>query len=163
VKDTSKHFQDVLDNPKRQYFTPGGSKHVGKILNEDPRKCRLKNKNVPRVPKVGTSYRASFEPVLHIHCLAALDLGADVEQPFDSHRPEPPDRAVHEEVDGLDIGEQHGRRFVFLRHTHRPQSRHIPFVQAGAETSDTGAEAVKPDPRCSWEGHSGLGGCRRRG
>ena len=33
-----------------------------------------------------------------------------------------------------------------------------PFVQAGAETSDTGAEAVKPDLRCSWEGHSGWVG-----
>jgi len=31
---------------------------------------------------------------------------------------------------------------------------HTPFVQAGMETSDTGAEAVRPDPRCSWEGHS---------
>ena len=29
---------------------------------------------------------------------------------------------------------------------------HTPLVQAGAETSDTGgAEAVKPDPDCSWE------------
>jgi len=26
---------------------------------------------------------------------------------------------------------------------------HIPFVQAGAETSDTGAEAVEPDPGSS--------------
>jgi len=33
---------------------------------------------------------------------------------------------------------------------------YTPFVQAGAETSDTGAEAVKPDPGCSWEGHSGC-------
>jgi len=32
---------------------------------------------------------------------------------------------------------------------------HTPFVQAGAETSDTCAEAVKPDPGSSWEGHSG--------
>jgi len=32
---------------------------------------------------------------------------------------------------------------------------HTPFVQAGAETSDTGAEAVKMDPGSSWEGHSG--------
>jgi len=32
---------------------------------------------------------------------------------------------------------------------------HTPFVQAGAETSDTGTEAVKPDPASSWEGHSG--------
>jgi len=32
---------------------------------------------------------------------------------------------------------------------------HTPFVQAGAETSDTGAEAVEPDPGSSWKGHSG--------
>jgi len=32
---------------------------------------------------------------------------------------------------------------------------HTPFVQVGAETSDTGIEAVKPDPSSSWEGHSG--------
>jgi len=32
---------------------------------------------------------------------------------------------------------------------------HTPFVQAGAETSDTSAEAVKPDPGSSWEGHCG--------
>ena len=31
---------------------------------------------------------------------------------------------------------------------------HIPFVQAGAETPDTGAEVVKPDPGSNWEGHS---------
>jgi len=33
---------------------------------------------------------------------------------------------------------------------------HTPFVQAGAETSDTGTEAVEPDPGSSWEGHSGV-------
>jgi len=31
---------------------------------------------------------------------------------------------------------------------------HTPFVQAGTETSDTSAEAVKPYPGSSWEGHS---------
>jgi len=31
---------------------------------------------------------------------------------------------------------------------------HTPVVQAGAETSDTGAEAVKPDPPHSWQAHS---------
>jgi len=36
-----------------------------------------------------------------------------------SHRPEPSGRAVHREVDGLDIRGRHGRRFVLLRHTHR--------------------------------------------
>jgi len=31
---------------------------------------------------------------------------------------------------------------------------HKQFVHAGAETSTTGAEAVKPDLGCSWQGHS---------
>ena len=31
---------------------------------------------------------------------------------------------------------------------------HTPFVRAGAKTSDTGAEAVKPDRRCSCGGYS---------
>jgi len=35
---------------------------------------------------------------------------------------------------------------------------HAPFVQAGAEKSDTGAEAVKPGPRSSWQVHSGRVG-----
>ena len=61
---------------------------------------------------------SSFQPVV-IHCLAALDLGSGVEQPFGC----PSDRAVHREVHGLDIVGQHGRRFVLLRHTHRPQGR----------------------------------------
>ena len=38
-----------------------------------------------------------------------------------SHHSEPSGRAVHEEVDGLDIGGQHGRRCDPLRHTHKPQ------------------------------------------
>jgi len=33
---------------------------------------------------------------------------------------------------------------------------HTPFVQAGAETTDTGAGVVEPDPNSSWEGHSGV-------
>jgi len=44
-----------------------------------------------------------------------------------SHRPESSGRAVHEEVDGLDIRWQHGRRFVLLRHTHRPQRKPYPI------------------------------------
>jgi len=35
---------------------------------------------------------------------------------------------------------------------------YTPFVQAGAETSNIGAEAVKPDPVSYWEGHSGWVG-----
>ena len=64
------------------------------------------------------------------------------------HRPEPSGRTVCGEVDGLDIG-RHVWRFVLLRH----RGGHTPFVKAGAETSDTGVEAVKPDPGSSWEGH----------
>ena len=32
---------------------------------------------------------------------------------------------------------------------------HTPFAQTGVEMSDTGAEAVKPDPSSSWECYSG--------
>ena len=44
-----------------------------------------------------------------------------------SHRPEPSDHAVHGKVDGLDDGGQHDRRFVLLRHTHKPQRRPHPI------------------------------------
>ena len=49
-------------------------------------------------------------------------------------------------VDGLLCATLTGRR-----------GGHTAFVQAGAETSDTGAEAVEPDPGSPWEDHSG--GC----
>jgi len=47
-------------------------------------------------------------------------------------------------VDGLLCATLTGRR-----------EGHTPFVQAGAEMSYTGAEAVKADPSSSWEGHYG--------
>jgi len=64
-----------------------------------------------------------FKPLLdrtisRDRCLAAIQL---------SHRLEPSGHAVYEEVDGLDIGGQHGRRFVLLRHTHRSQRRPCPI------------------------------------
>jgi len=44
------------------------------------------------------------------------------------------------------------------------RSGHTPFMQTGMETSDTGAEAVEPDPRCSWKDYSrGWVGVRVRG
>ena len=46
----------------------------------------------------------------------------------------------------MDSGGQHGRRFVLLRHTHRPHRKPYP------------AEAVKPDPGSSCERHSGWVG-----
>ena len=48
-------------------------------------------------------------------------------------------------VDGLFCATLTGRR-----------GGHTPFVQAGAETSDTSVEVVEPDPGSSWEGHSGC-------
>jgi len=39
---------------------------------------------------------------------------------------------------------------------------HTPFVQAGAETANTGAEVLTPDLGSVWKGHSG-GGCQCRG
>ena len=68
------------------------------------------------------------------------------------HHPEPSGCAVHN-VDVLDIGGQHARRSVLLRHHRKPQRRPCPSVQAGVETSDTCAEAFKPDPGYSSEGH----------
>jgi len=44
-----------------------------------------------------------------------------------SHRPEPSGHTVHGEIDRSDIGGQHGRRFVLLRHTHRLQRRPYPI------------------------------------
>jgi len=40
----------------------------------------------------------------------------------------------------------------------RRRKGHTPYVLAGAEMSDTGAEAVKPDPRCYSQGHSRIVG-----
>jgi len=75
-----------------------------------------------------TGYGSFSEPVVQTTAWPHYILGADVEQPFDSSRcPEPSADAVHGEVDGLDIGGQHGWRFVLLRHTHRPQRRPHPI------------------------------------
>jgi len=67
-----------------------------------------------------------FYPLLSraTRCWAAIRL---------SHCPGPSGCAVHGEVDGLDVGGQHGRRFVLLRHTHRLQRRphHICTTRSG--------------------------------
>jgi len=84
--------------------------------------------------------------------LARLDIRAGVEQPFGclivQNRQavgRSMDWTVEDDmVDGLFCTTLTGRK-----------GGHTPFVQAGAETSDTGAEAVEPDPDFFWEGHSG--------
>jgi len=42
----------------------------------------------------------------------------------------------------------------FSRFRWQPSGNTAPFVQTGAETSDTGAKAVEPNPDFSWKGHS---------
>ena len=91
------------------------------------------------------------------HCLAALDIGAGVERPFNclivqnlqamQSMGRSMDWTLEDDmVDGL---------FFCATLTGR-RGGHTSFVQAGAETSDTGAEAVKPDPGSFWDGRSGC-------
>ena len=63
------------------------------------------------------------ERVVTINCLDALDLGVGVEQPFNCLIIQNRQAVQSMGVDGLDIGRRRGRRFVLLRHTHRPQRR----------------------------------------
>ena len=92
-------------------------------------------------------------------CLAALDLRADVEQPFscliilnrqamESMRRSMGWRLEDNMVDGL----------FFCATLTGCRGGHTPFEQTWTETSDTVAEAVKPDPVFSWECHSGWVG-----
>jgi len=73
-----------------------------------------------------------------------------------SHRPEPPGRAVHGEVDRSTLEENmvDGLFFCATLTGCWGGIPGTPFVQAEEETSDTSAEAVKPDQGCSWDGHS---------
>ena len=92
---------------------------------------------------------SSFEPVVAIHCLAALHLRAGVESLFNcpiiQNR-----RAVQSTGRSMDWTLEDMVDGLFFCATLTGRSRgHSPFVQVGAKTSDTGAEEVKPDPRCS--------------
>jgi len=57
-----------------------------------------------------------------------------------SHRPEPPGGAVHAEVDGLDIGDNMVDGLFFCATLTDSRGCLTPFVQARAETSDSGAQ-----------------------
>jgi len=87
--------------------------------------------------------------------LAVLDLGADAEQSFNylivqNHQAV---QSVGKLMDS--ISERNMIDCLFFRDTLRGRRRkHTPFAQAGAETPDTSAEAVKSDPGSCWEGHS---------
>ena len=90
------------------------------------------------------------------HCLAALDLGAGVEQPFGCLivQNRQAVQSMRRSMDWtLEDNMVDGLFFCSTLTGHR--GGHTPLVQAGAETSNTGAEAVKPDPGRSWEDYSG--------
>jgi len=63
------------------------------------------------------------------HCLAALELGAGVEEPFDCLI-----------VQNRQVMQSVGRSMDW---TLEDRGGHTPFVQAGTETYNTGAETVK--------------------
>jgi len=91
-----------------------------------------------------------------IHILATLDFGAGVEQTFDCLIVENR-QAVQSTERSMDwtLEDNMVDGLFFCATLTGRRGGHTPFVQAGAETSGTFAEAVKPDPGSSWEGHSG--------
>ena len=98
---------------------------------------------------------SSFEVVVTIHSLAALDPGAGVEQPFNcliiQNR-----QAVQSMRRSMDwTSEDHMVDGLFFCATLTGRrAGHTPFLQTAAVTSDSGAEAIRPGQRCSWQGHS---------
>ena len=102
-------------------------------------------------------YRLDGEPYVTVHCFgrtrsrgkrwAAIQL---------SHHPKPSGCAVQSMRRSVDwtLEDNMVDGFIFCDTLRGLRSGHASFVQAGEETSNTGAEAVKPDPSCSWMGHS---------
>ena len=93
------------------------------------------------------------------HCLDGLHLGADVEQSFDCLivQNRQPMLSMGRSIDWTLEDDMVDGLFFCTTLTGR-RGGHTPLVQAGVEASDTSAEAVKPDPGSSWEGHSGRMG-----
>ena len=91
--------------------------------------------------------------------MAALDLGADVEPPLDCLIVQKR-QAVQTMGRSMDwtLEDNIADGLFFCATLTGRRGGHTPFLQAGAETSDTGAEVDKPDPGSSLEGHSGRGG-----
>ena len=94
------------------------------------------------------------------HCLTALNLGASVEQPFNCLMVQNRQamQSMGRSIDWTLEDKIVDSLFFCATLTGR-RGGHTRFVQAGAETSNIGAEVVKPDAGSSWEGHSGGSGC----
>jgi len=88
--------------------------------------------------------------------LAALDFRAGVEQPFSCLIVQNC-QAVQSMRRSMDwtLKDNLVDSLFFCATLTGRRASHTPFVQAGAEMPDTSAEAIKPDPGSSWEGHSG--------
>jgi len=84
-----------------------------------------------------------------------LDLGASVEQPFDCliFQNRQAMQSMRWSMDWTLEDNMVDSLFFCATFTGR-SGGHTPFVQAGSETPDPGAEEIKPDPSCSWKGHS---------
>ena len=107
----------------------------------------LKRRNNPRTFFFWVSF---YCPLLgrtrsRVRCWATIRL---------SHRPEPSGRAqsTGRSVDWT-LNDNMVDDLLFCATLPARRGGHTPIVQAGAETPDTGAEAVKLDPRCSRKGH----------
>jgi len=85
--------------------------------------------------------------------VAALNLGAGVEQPFNCLivQNRQAAQSMGRSMDWTLEDNMVDDLFFCATLTGR-RGGHTQFVQAGAETSDTGVEAVKLDPGSSWEG-----------
>ena len=110
--------------------------------------------NVYNTQAQAASSASSFEPVLFVHCLAALDLGAGVEQPIDyliiQNR-----QAIQSMARAMDWTFEDNMFDALIASAPLTSRRsgHTPFVQRGGETCDTGAEVVEPDTDSSWKGY----------
>ena len=89
--------------------------------------------------------------------MAALDFGAGVEKPFGCLivQNRQAVQSMERSMDWTLEDDIVGGLFFCTTHT-GCRGGHTPFVQAGAETSDSGTEAVMQDSSFSWEGHSGV-------
>jgi len=112
----------------------------------------------PFPSRLHTVKSSSFEPVLQSLLCRTRSQGRFCSAIRFSHRPEPSGvQSMTRWVDWTLENNMVDGLFFCNTLTYR-RGAHTSSVQAGAGTSDTGAETVKPDPRCSWEGHSGRVG-----
>ena len=126
-----------------QYKQRGVLCHIGRATIELQPKIGTAEQNLILLPKKKTVVSICTTIVLFVvwassstHCLAALDLGASVEQPFDCLivQNRQAVQSVRRPVDWT--LKDNMVEFCATLKGHR--GGHTPFVQAGAETSNTG-------------------------